>query len=920
MIETKVQDPVCGMEIDPAAAAGHSEHNGATIYFCSADCKEKFDDDPARYTQPQAEALNTAATVTEGAPRNGNRYTNTTPDGNGERVDLPITGMSCAACARRIERKLSKAPGVQRAGVNFATSRATVEYDPNVTGTRELIDVVKDVGYGTAGTVRTDFIVDDSARPSGSSQQLEKHLQRLRGVVSASFNLSTMEVRVEYLPGAVEVATLRRAIEEFGYRVSEVPGGGGDAAAGEAEADARTAEYEDLKRKFLIAAVLSFPVLVIAMSHGRIPLFNFRGVNWLQLALTTPVVFFCGWQFYRGAWAALRHRAADMNTLIAIGTGAAFLYSIAATLVPNFFAGATERNPMIGMAGMDGAHMASVPVYFEAASVIIALILLGRMLEARAKGQTSDAIRHLMSLQAKTARVIRDEREMDIPVEEVVPGDMVIVRPGEKIPVDGVVEDGASAIDESMLTGESLPIEKAKGDEVFGATINKTGAFRFKATKVGKDTALQQIVRMVQDAQGSKAPIARMADVISGIFTPIVICISIATFVVWFVAAPTDVRFTMALVNFVSVLIIACPCALGLATPTAIMVGTGKGAENGVLIKGGESLETAHKLNTIVLDKTGTITKGQPALTDVVTAPGGASKMSDDELLRLVASAERGSEHPLGEAIVRGAQARNLKLAEVSSFNAIAGHGIEAEVDKHLLLLGNVKLMRDRRIVFDGFEERATALAAEGKTPMYVAVDGALAGLIAVADEIKPESKQAIAAMQALGLEVAMMTGDNRRTADAVARQVGITRVLAEVLPEGKAEEIKRLQQEKRTVGMVGDGINDAPALAQADVGIAIGTGTDVAIEASDITLIRGDLRGVVTAIELSRATLRTIKQNLFWAFVYNIIGIPLAAGALYPLTGWLLSPVIASAAMSLSSVSVVTNSLRLRRFRASAV
>ncbi len=909
MIATKVQDPVCGMEIDPASAAGHSEYKGTTTYFCSPACKEKFDADPERYAHAKA-AAKEAVGVVERAPLNGDRHTNSTPDGTGERIDLPITGMSCAACARRIERKLAKAPGVRHAGVNFATSRATVEYDPKTTGTRELIDVVKDVGYGTAGTARADFIVDDSARPSGSSQQLEKHLQRLRGVVSASFNLATMEVRIEYLPGAMEVAALRCAIEEFGYKVREVPGAGGDTASGESEADARTAEYQDLKRKFMLAAVLSFPVLAIAMSHGRIGLLNFPGVNWLQLALATPVVFYCGAQFYRGAWAAFRHRAADMNTLIAIGTGAAYLYSIAATIVPNFFAGTTGRDSMIGMKGM--ANATAVPVYFEAASIIIALILLGRMLESRAKGQTSDAIQRLMSLQAKTARVVRDEREMDIPVEEVVPGDIVIVRPGEKIPVDGRVEDGASAVDESMLTGESLPVEKKTGDEVFGATLNKTGAFRFTATKVGKDTALQQIVKLVQDAQGSKAPIARLADVISGIFTPVVLCIAIATFVVWFVAAPVDVRFTFALVNFVAVLIIACPCALGLATPTAIMVGTGKGAENGVLIKGGESLETAHKLNTVVLDKTGTITRGQPALTDVVAAGG----ISEDELLRLAASAERGSEHPLGEALVRGAEARKLKLADASNFNALAGHGIEAEVEGHKLLLGNLKLMRDRNIALDEFEERAATLAAEGKTPMYAAVDGKFAGLVAVADEIKPESKEAVEAMQSLGLEVVMMTGDNKRTAEAVARQVGITRVLADVLPEGKASEIKRLQQEKKIVGMVGDGINDAPALAQADVGIAIGTGTDVAIEASDITLIRGDLRGVVTAIALSKRTIRTVKQNLFWAFVYNIVGIPVAAGLLYPLTGWLLSPVIASAAMSLSSVSVVTNSLRLRSFR----
>ncbi|HEU4456779.1 MAG TPA: copper-translocating P-type ATPase [Longimicrobium sp.] len=724
-----------------------------------------------------------------------------------------------------------------------------------------------------------------------------------KGVVSARFNLATTEVSVEYLPGATDVAAIHAAIVDFGYRVRDVAGGGAEGAEDSLEA-AHAAEYRDLSRKFWISAIFSLPVLIMAMSHGRIPWLNFPGNEWVQLALATPVVLWAGAQFYRGAWAAFRHRAADMNTLIAVGTGTAYLYSLAAVLFPGFFMTGAHA----GMDGMEGRP----PVYFEAASVIIALILLGRMLEARAKGRTGDAIRRLMGLQPKTARVLRDGVEADVAVEEVVPGDVIVVRPGEKIPVDGEVVEGASAVDEAMLTGESIPVEKAAGDAVFGATLNRTGSFRFRATRVGKDTALQQIVRMVQDAQGSRAPIARTADVVSGIFTPVVIAIAIATFVVWFVAAPEEARFNMALVNFVSVLIIACPCALGLATPTAIMVGTGKGAENGVLIKGGESLETAHRLQTVVLDKTGTITRGEPALTDIVV-----EGVAEDELLRLVASAERGSEHPLGEAIVRAARARNLPLADATGFRALAGHGIEATVDGRAILLGNEKLMRDRGMDVDGWTARAEALADGGKTPMYAAVDGKLAGLIAVADTIKPESREAVRELRRMGLEVVMITGDNRRTAEAVAREAGIDRVLAEVLPEGKAREVKRIQeQERRRVAMVGDGINDAPALAQADVGIAIGTGTDVAIEASDVTLIRGDLRGVVTAIRLSRATIRTVKQNLFWAFVYNVIGIPLAAGALYPFTGWLLSPVIASAAMSLSSVSVVTNSLRLRRFR----
>ncbi|MFN6963633.1 MAG: heavy metal translocating P-type ATPase [Pyrinomonadaceae bacterium] len=747
-----------------------------------------------------------------------------------DKLDVTVTGMTCAACANRIERNLSRQPGVRAASVNFATERATVTFDPSVTSSDSLVETIRDTGYDVAA---------------------EKE--------------------------------------------------GVDADAG-LEA-AHRAEYETLRRKFIVAAILSLPVLVIAMSHGTIEFVNFDGVNWLQLALTTPVVFYSGIQFYRGAWAAFRHRAADMNTLIAVGTGTAYVYSVAATIFPSWFA-TSEHAAHSGM---------GVPVYYEAASVIIALILLGSMLEARAKGRTGEAIRKLLGLQAKTATVIRGGKEMEIPTESVVAGDIVIVRPGEKIPVDGIVTEGSSAIDESMLTGESIPVDKKVGDDVFGGTINKTGSFHFRATKVGKDTALQQIVRMVRDAQGSKPPIAKLADTISGIFTPVVISIAIATFVIWFVAASPEVRFTMALVNFVSVLIIACPCALGLATPTAIMVGTGRGAELGILIKGGDSLETAHKLDTIVLDKTGTITKGEPSLTDVVVTDG----FSEDEMLRLVASAERSSEHPLAAAIVRGAEACGLELTRADKFNALEGRGVEASVAGRQILLGSDRLMSERGISIGDASRVAVELANGGKTPMFAAIDGRLAGVIAVADTVKEGARAAVAELQRLGLEVVMITGDNRRTAEAVAKQVGIRRVLAEVLPEGKSGEIRRLQQqEKKVVAMVGDGINDAPALAQADVGIAIGTGTDVAIEASDITLMRGDLRGVATAIRLSRATIRTVKQNLFWAFIYNVIGIPIAAGALYPVFGWLLSPVIASAAMSMSSVSVVANSLRLRSFK----
>ena len=911
----QVKDVVCGMTIESESAAGKSEYNGETFYFCSLVCKQKFEADPQKYlsaretqTKEEPSPGNEAGAVplSNAEVMNGQRNDHSTPDGDGERIDLPITGMTCAACANRIEKQLNKQPGVERASVNFATARATVSYDPNTTGVADLIRTVKNVGYDTAGTSFIEFTVDDSARPSGSSIQLESVLSRLRGVVRSSFNLATMTVKVEYLPDIADTKQIRRAIEDFGYRVREVAGTG--EAAEDSLEKAHAAEYADLKRKFWVAAILSLPILVIVMSHGRIALFDFPGVNFLQLALATPVVFYSGWQFYRGAWAAFLHRAADMNTLIAVGTGTAYVYSVLATIFPSAFVNAVGRT--MNMPGM--GDVSTVPVYFEAASVIIALIILGRLLEARAKGQTGAAIRKLIGLQAKTARVIRDGREMEIDTEEVVPGDIVLVRPGEKIPVDGVLVEGSSAVDESMLTGESIPVEKRTGDEVFGATINKTGAFQFKAIKVGKDTALQQIVRLVRDAQGSKPPIAKFADTISGIFTPIVICIAIATFVIWFVAASPEVRFTMALVNFVSVLIIACPCALGLATPTAIMVGTGKGAENGILIKGGDSLETAHKLDTIVLDKTGTITRGEPSLTDVITA----DVLSENDFLKIVASAERQSEHPLAAAIVRGAESRSLGFEKVENFNALEGRGIEATVNSRGLLLGNLRLMNERKVGLDGAESTAEKLSGDGKTPMYAALDNKFAGIVAVADTIKPESQDAIRTLQSLGLEVVMMTGDNRRTAEAVANQVGIKRVLAEVLPEGKSGEIKRLQAENRVVGMVGDGINDAPALAQADVGIAIGTGTDVAIEASDITLIKGDLRGVSTAIALSKATIRSVKQNLFWAFIYNVLGIPIAAGILYPFFGILLSPIIASAAMSLSSVSVVANSLRLRAFR----
>ncbi len=758
-----------------------------------------------------------------------------------ERLDLPVTGMTCAACARRIERVLARTPGVESANVNFATNTATVLFQHGGTGQAALVGVIEDAGYGVA-------LPEPAASVDTPGETFEDALSR-------------------------------------------------------SQAD----ETRVLWRRFLVAGAFALPVLVIAMAHGAIPALNFVGVNILQLILTAPVVFYSGSPFYKGAWAALRHGAADMNTLIALGTGAAFGYSAAAALFPSFFAGAVATGG--GMAGM-APH--APPVYFEAAAVIIALVLLGRLLEARAKTQTGEAIRRLLRLQPKTARVVRGAEEVDVPLSAVRVGDVVRVRPGETVATDGVVTDGASTVEEAMLTGESLPVEKAVGDNVFGATLNKTGSLLFRATRVGSDTALARIVRLVQEAQGGKAPIARLADTVSGVFTPVVLGIAVLTFLVWFFVSPAETRLSLALTNFVSVLIIACPCALGLATPTAILVGTGRGAERGVLVKGGAALERAQALTTIVLDKTGTVTVGKPSLTDVLPL----GETTEATLLRYIASGERGSEHPLAEALVSGATERGAAFGTVTGFAAVSGFGVSATVDGVPVLLGNARLMDERGVVIpDAARVSAESLATAGNTPIFVAASGTLAGLVAVADTVKPEARVVIAALQARGLEVVLLTGDNRRTADAVARVVGITRVLADVLPDGKAAEIARLQSAGEVVGMVGDGINDAPALARADVGIAIGTGTDIAIEASDITLLRGDLRGVETAIALSKATLRTIKQNLFWAFVYNAVGIPLAAGALYPFTGWLLSPIVASLAMSLSSVSVVLNSLRLRRF-----
>jgi Cu+-exporting ATPase len=811
------------------------------------------------------------------------------------KASIHITGMNCTACARTVAKGLSQTPGVEQADVNFASEKASIQYDPAKVNLAKLKDTVSELGYGVA--VKKSIFPVSGMTCVTCAARVEEALSGVPGVISANVNLASEKATVEYLEGTA-VADLRRAVEDAGYEL------GPEAAALEDVATAAQREIRVLRNRFIVAAVLTSIIAALGFTP------SFAGRPYLLWALATPVQFWAGLRFYRGAWGALKHKTSDMNTLVAVGTSVAYFYSMAAVIAPGLFT----------------TGILSPGLYFDTSAAIISLILLGRLLEARARGQTSEAIKKLIGMQPKTAVVIREGQQTEIPVEDVRVGDLILVRPGERVPVDGIVHQGYSSVDESMITGESIPVEKKVGDEVIGATINKTGSLEMEARKVGKDTTLAHIIRMVEEAQGSKAPIQRLADVIASYFVPAVIGVALVTFAVWYFIGPAP-ALTFAFLNLVAVLVIACPCALGLATPTAIMVGTGKGAEHGILIKNGEALERAHQLNTVLLDKTGTLTRGEPVVTDVVAAPFS----SQQEVLRLAASAEHSSEHPLGEAVVNAAVEKKLELSPASDFNAIPGQGVEASVEGKKLFLGNLRLMKERGLSLNGLEKKAAELLEEGKTVMFLSQDSQVGGIIALADTLKPGATEAVRMLHQMGIETAMLTGDNRRTAEAIAREAGIDRVLAEVLPEHKAGEVRKLQAEGKVVAMVGDGINDAPALAQADIGIAIGTGTDVAIETGDITLISGDLMGVVTAISLSKRTMRTIRQNLFWAFAYNTALIPIAAGVLYAAFGetgvpsglhfilgqyGFLNPILAAAAMAASSITVVSNSLRLRRFK----
>ncbi|WP_195244323.1 heavy metal translocating P-type ATPase [Clostridium celatum] len=802
-----------------------------------------------------------------------------------------IGGMTCSACSNRVERGIKKMNGILDANVNLTTETLTVNFDESKLSSEDIEKKVESLGYSVIKNIKTHTYKVEGMTCAVCAGRVEKVTKKIEGVQKSVVNLTTEKLSITVDDDIVTYGDIKRAVEKAGYKLIR--------EEEKENNEKRLSDKDKLLRRLIFSCIFTIPLLIVTMGHmvgmplPKIidPMTNPMNFALFQIILTIPVMAI-GYKFYLVGFKNLIKLSPNMDSLIAVGTSAAFIYSV------------------FGMYKIYvGDNSYAMHLYFEAAVTILTLITLGKYLEAISKGKTSEAIKKLMGLVPKTATIIRDNKETIIPVDEVIVGDIILVKPGEKLPVDGEVIEGSTSIDESMLTGESIPVEKVAGSNVIGASINKTGFIKYKATKVGKDTALAQIIKLVEDAQGSKAPIAKLADIISSYFVPTVIGLAIFSAGAWLIAGETPV---FALTIFISVLVIACPCALGLATPTAIMVGTGKGAENGVLIKGGEALETTHKIDTIVFDKTGTITEGKPVVTDIVT-----NGIDKNELLALAASAEKGSEHPLGEAIVREAEEKNIDLKKIENFNAIPGHGIQVVINGETILLGNLKLMKENSISIGNLNKESDRLAQEGKTPMYIAINNSLEGIIAVADTVKPSSKKAIETLHSMGIKVAMITGDNKKTANAIARQVGIDIVLAEVLPQDKANEVKKLQNENRKVAMVGDGINDAPALAQADIGIAIGSGTDVAMESADIVLMRSDLMDVSTAIKLSKATIRNIKQNLFWAFGYNVLGIPVAMGVLHIFGGPLLNPMIAAAAMSLSSVSVLANALRLKRFKA---
>jgi len=810
-----------------------------------------------------------------------------------ETIALPVKGMSCASCSARIEKKVGELDGVSLAKVNFAAEMATVEFDPEKISAEQFPEEIKKLGFEVP-SVHETFPIEGMTCASCVSR-VEKKLSSLPGVSDVKVNLATEQASIEYLPALIGFNGLKEALSNAGYNLRPAKSEEGLPSD---EENRHLKELSTLKLKLIVSGIASILVMALSMKGEgtALPL----SLNLMLFLLATPVQFYCGGQFYRGAINGIRHGYADMNTLIAVGTSTAYFYSTVATFFPSWIRVTDEK----------------VAVYFDTSVMIIALVLLGRWMESRAKRSASNAIKKLMQLQPRTATVERQGEEIEISISELVVGDRVWVRPGEQIPVDGKIFEGNSSIDESMLTGESVPLEKQVGDDVFGASINKTGFFKMKVTRLGQDTVLAKIIKLVEEAQGSKAPVQKLADRIAGVFVPSVMGLAVITFLFWWLFGKyfTELpAFSFALMSFISVLIIACPCALGLATPTAIMVGTGRGAKMGILIKGGEALERAEKLDTIVFDKTGTLTWGKPEVADVLLAP--ATKLDAEQLLALAGSLEKGSEHPLAQAVVSEAKRRGLKLKTPVDFNALPGFGVEGKVDDQKVLLGNKRLMVESQIDISSIDNQLVKLMENGKTPMILCVDGQVAGLIATTDALKPHAKENILHLKQMGLEVIMLTGDNSKTAQAVAAQLGIDRVVSEVLPSGKVDEIKRIKQSGHCVAMVGDGINDAPALAAADVGIALGSGTDVAMEASDITLIGSDIKAVVESIKLSKATMSKIRQNLFWAFIYNIVGIPIAAGVLYPTYGILLQPVFAAAAMSLSSVSVVGNSLLLNRY-----